>query len=389
MEFKNTEIAFKHLNNFKLKKAYFLFLLISYHTLTKIGLFFIQLAFLLKIPIGWLIKITIFDQFCGGESARECQKKIKALSKFNIKTILDYSIEGKSNKKDFKLTLNETLKNIKLSSENKNIPFVVLKLSSIFNKNILKKKSSKLELNNYEKNDFDYSLNILNKILIDAKLLKVPVMIDAEESWYQNEIDSIIEKMILKYNDINTIIFTTIQMYRHDRIHYLKYLLKICKKKDIQIGIKLVRGAYLEKENNRAIKHNYKSPIHLTKINCDNDFNQAIKFICKNISFFSLCLGSHNETSTGILMQSMKKLNIKKNNSKIYFSQLLGMSDNISFNLSKLNYNVVKYVPYGPVNEVLPYLIRRIEENSSVKGQLGREIKLIKRELKRRKYYSQ
>ena len=365
--FENTEIGFKSKSNKRLKKSKKLFKLLSFPFLVKAGKFLLLISNKLKLPTNKIIKNLFFDQFCGGETIEECKNCINELNEYNIGSILDYSVEGDI--KNIQTTKKEIINTIQEAKNNENITFCVFKMSAL------------ISFNSKERN-----LDCINEICQIAKDNSVPILIDAEESWIQDEIDRITEKLMAKYNTKDkTIIFHTIQLYRKDKLNYLKKIHLNATKKKHKIGLKLVRGAYMEKERNRAIKNGYESPIHNTKKECDRDFNLALEYCIKNIEEIEIFSGTHNENSCVLLAELMKKNNLKKNDSRIHFSQLLGMSDHISFNLSEKGYNVSKYVPFGPIKEMIPYLIRRAEENSSVKGQTSRELNLINQELNRRK----
>ena len=394
--FQNTEIAFKIKTDKELKNAYWLFYLVGNKSLVKLGRTLLNFALAIRFPIKWIVKPTIFKHFCGGETLSECTFAVKNLEKHNVKAILDYSVEGKESPQDFQNAIEETLKSIHFAANNQNIPFAVFKPSAFTYSNILEQigkiKGNILETEQlaeeldlfYQKeaNLFFERINILCK---SAWENNVPILIDAEDFAYQNAIDKIAEIMMLKYNKSSAIVYNTLQMYRWDRLDYLKQLYQKSIEKKIFVGVKFVRGAYMEKERKKAINENYPSPIQPNKTNTDNDFNKALEFTIEHLDKFSLFCGTHNEESTILLTQLMNQQNIVKNDKRIYFAQLYGMSDHISFNLAKAGYNVAKYVPYGEVKQVMPYLVRRAEENTSVAGQTGRELKLIIEELKRRK----
>jgi proline dehydrogenase len=386
LHFDNTKIAFKIKSNTDLKRAYWLFRIIGSPFIVKIGKLFMIVALKLRFPIRTLIKRTIFKQFCGGESIEECSKTIEALGKHQIGTILDYSVEGKTEEEDFDRTADIIIETIQKASKENHIPFAVFKITGISNFSLLEKAS--IDKNNLSKNELLELQKIeerINKICKSAHELNVPVFIDAEESWVQDIIDQWAFDMMFLYNKEKCIVFNTVQMYRHDRLEFLQKCLKISMESNISCGVKLVRGAYMEKERKRAEENGYPSPIHVDKKATDQDYDVALDFILENISFFSLVAGTHNEESSMKLANSLEKHTIDKNDPRVYFAQLLGMSDHISFNLAHEGYNVAKYVPFGPVTEVMPYLLRRADENTSVAGQTGRELGLIKKELKQRK----
>jgi proline dehydrogenase len=367
IDFNNSKNAFSDKSNFDLYRALFIFKTLNYPIISKFLTVILKVILYLRIPIDFLIKLTIFKQFCGGEK------------------ILDYSAEGQENEDDFKNVFDETLKVLDIAKNNSKIPFVVFKLTGLIQFNILKKLSNKQELSEKENATlirFNKRLDIICK---KANKINKPIFIDAEESWIQTAIDSIVFSLMKQFNKEKVLIFNTIQMYRHDRLAYLMNLSQIAQEAGFKIGLKIVRGAYHEKEIERALVKGYTVPVHEKKSNTDKDFNNALKFCIENINHISICSGTHNIESSMYLLKLMEENSIENNDDRIYSSQLLGMSDNISYNLSNANYNVSKYVPYGPVKKVIPYLIRRAEENRSISGQMGRELKNILEERKRRK----
>jgi len=385
ISFENTEIAFQSKSDQDLSRAYWLFKIVSSPSLVKLGKWGTNAALTTGLPIKGIIKKTIFKQFCGGESIDDCESAIQLLNKYGIGTILDYSVEGKTSEEDFDETVNEIIRTIEKAKGNPAIPFAVFKVTGISRLAILEKANNPAnKLSDIEKAELGGVIDRINQICGAGFKANVPVFIDAEETWIQNTIDSITLDMMRKYNTHKTIVFNTLQMYRHDRIDYLNRMMEISKKENFHYGVKLVRGAYMEKERLRAAQKGYPSPIQADKNSCDNDFNEALEIICKNIDHAALCSGSHNEKSAIFLTELMEKYSIEPNDSRIYFAQLLGMSDHISYNMAYHGYNVAKYVPYGPIKEVLPYLLRRADENTSVAGQTGRELSLIIRERKRR-----
>ena len=373
--FENTEISFHAKSEKDLKKSKKLFQLLRNSSLVQIGKILLKTAIFLNIPINSIIKKLFFKQFCGGETIEECQSLISKLSIYNIKSTLDYCVEGRKNSETRKKTFNEIIKTIEESEDNINIPFCVFKMSGVIT---LMKDSYVTDFWCQKNTD---KIKILFK---KAKKNRIPVLIDAEESWIQNGIDKITEILMKEFNKNDVVVFNTVQLYRKDRLHYIKKLHLLAQKEKFKIGLKLVRGAYMEKERNYAKKNKYVSPIHETKEDCDRDFNNALKYCIQNINDISIFVGTHNEESCIYLTKLMKENNIKENDPRIYFSQLFGMSDHISYNLAKNKYNVSKYIPFGPIKEMIPYLIRRAEENSSVKGQTSRELNLIKKEFQRR-----
>jgi proline dehydrogenase len=384
--FDNTEIAFKSKSNKDLKKAFWLFKIISFPTFVKFGKVVTNIALKLHLPINKIIKSTIFCQFCGGENISECDLVIQKMSEYGIGTILDYSVEGKTSEENFDHTANIIIQTLERGKLDKNIPFGVFKLTGIARFELLEKASNKnYQFSETEKIEVEMIFKRIDRICKAAFESNVPVFIDAEESWIQDAIDQWSFQMMLKYNKERAIVFNTIQMYRHDRFAFLKSYFELAKTHNIIYGVKLVRGAYMEKERNRAETFGFPSPIQPNKAATDRDYNLALEFIVSHADAFALCAGTHNEESSLHLTELLEKYKIEKNDRRFYFAQLLGMSDHISYNLAEAGYNVAKYVPFGPVREVIPYLLRRADENTSVAGQTGRELGLILRELNRRK----
>ena len=382
MFFDDKYIDYSSKNKKELYKTLILFLLLSNRKLVIVGKYFVQFALKLKIPILGIIKKTIFRHFCGGETILESKKKVLELGKHNIQTILDYSIEGANNLLRLNEAYEEIMNNLSEAHINPLIPFCVFKITGIAPVSLLKKINNHQDLSKEEKNNLSNLKEKLDHICQKAIKCNTPILIDAEESWIQDAIDQITEKLMQKYNRNKVFVYNTIQLYRVDKLKYIKNLHLLAKKKDFKLGLKLVRGAYMEKEAARAKRKNYKSPIHKTKQGCDKDYNHALKYCIESIEDISLCVGTHNEQSTELALELMQQKKISSKDTRIYFSQLLGMSDNISFYLANFNYNVAKYVPYGPVKEVIPYLIRRAEENSAITAQTKDELNRIKNRIK-------
>ena len=386
LNFNDTNIAFKIKSNYDLKRAYWLFRIIGSPLIVKLGKFFMIIALKLRLPVNFIVKRTIFKQFCGGETIQECTSTIETLGKYKVGTILDYSVEGKFEEDDFDQTTRIIIETIEKAAQEKNIPFAVFKITGISKFSLLEKASTDVnQLSNVEAIELEKVKNRIDNICSAAKKQNVPVFIDAEETWVQDIIDQWAFDMMILYNKEKCIVYNTIQMYRHDRLAFLEDCLNKAKKHNISYGIKLVRGAYMEKERNRAKEMGYLSPIQIDKESTDRDYDLALDYILKNNNYLSLVAGTHNENSSKKLALSLEKHNITKDDSRIFFAQLLGMSDHISFNLADHSYNVAKYVPFGPIKEVMPYLLRRADENTSVAGQTGRELGLIKSELQSRK----
>ncbi len=385
VDFNNTEIAFRYRSDSELKRGKWLFEAVANPGLVSLGKKALDFAFAIKLPVEGIIKSTVFNQFCGGEDVPSCTKTIERLDAHGVKVILDYSVEGKEREEDFDRTCKQLCDIIEFSKNNTAIPFAVFKVTGLARMAILEKISSHTELITNEQSEWDKAKNRVFTICKKAFDAQLPVMIDAEESWIQGAIDQLAEEMIFTFNQHKSIVYNTLQMYRHDRLAYLGTLLEKCKENKVFLGVKIVRGAYMEKERERAAQLGYQDPIQPNKEASDRDYDAALRFVIQNITQISLVAGTHNEESCKVLLNAMTDLQMASNHPSIYYSQLFGMSDHLSFNLANAGYNVVKYLPFGPVRDVMPYLIRRAEENTSVAGQTGRELSLIKKELRRRK----
>jgi proline dehydrogenase len=386
ISFNNTEIAFKHKSDADLRRANFLFSVMANPGLVKAGKGVTRFSLNIGLPIKGMIKATIFKQFCGGETIEECTSTINTLWRSHVGTILDYSVEGKTSPEDFEATTLEIIATIAKAKGNPGIPFAVFKVTGISRFGLLEKANAGTEnLSAAEKAEYDEVVSRVDRICKAGFDSEVPVFIDAEETWIQDTIDRMAHEMMERYNQTTAIVYNTVQMYRHDRLDFLKTSVRRAKEKQLHYGVKLVRGAYMEKERNRAAEKGYPSPIQPDKETCDREYNEALEFLLENPEYMALCAGTHNEWSSSYLAGLMEKKGFDKADKRIWFAQLLGMSDHISYNLAHAGYNVAKYVPYGPVEEVIPYLFRRADENTSVKGQTGRELSLIKQERDRRR----
>ncbi len=386
ISFENTEIAFSSKSNYSLKKTYWLFYLMNQNWLVKFGTASINLAFKLYLPIKTIVKNTIFSQFCGGESIEDCDNSIKKLSQFHIGTILDYSVEGEKSEKSFDETTKELLLTIEKASKMRmEIPFSVFKVTGVAHFDLLEKIQANETLSEEEKNNWEKAKARVKSICQAAYDKKVRLFIDAEETWIQGTIDNLVDEMMRLYNKEQAIVYNTYQMYAKSSLPNLKSDFEKAEKDNFIVGAKLVRGAYMEKEAKRAEEKKYPNPIQNTKQDSDDAYNQSLLFCVENRHRFAICAGTHNEESSLYLTELMEKNEILPNDTRFFFAQLYGMSDHISYNLAQAGFNVAKYVPYGPVKAVLPYLFRRANENTSVKGQSSREFNLIKQEVKRRK----
>jgi proline dehydrogenase len=385
LSFENTEIAFKGKSTADLNRAYWLFKLVSSSTLVKIGTPMTNLALKVGLPIKGIIRDTIFKHFCGGETIEDCEKTIQALTDKGVGTILDYSVEGEETEEIFDATCEEILKTVNRAKGDPTIPFSVFKPTGLGRFELFEKINAKELLNEAEQQEFQRIKKRIDRICSASFNADISLLIDAEHSWIQDTIDDIAREMMQKYNREKPIIYNTYQLYRHDKLASLKADFYYAETTNFYLGAKLVRGAYMEIERERALEMGYLSPIQPTKKATDQDYNDAILFCLDNLNRIALMAGTHNEESSLLLAKEMDRRNIAHTNPHIYFAQLLGMSDNLSFNLSASGYNVAKYMPYGPIKVVMPYLFRRAQENTSVAGQTGRELSLIIKEKARRK----
>jgi proline dehydrogenase len=384
LNFDNTEIAFRSKSKKELNSAYWLFKVMSSNFLTRVGPPVTNLFLNIGLPIQGLIKATIFRQFCGGETIAECENTIAQLAVGKVGTILDYSVEGEEEEQVFDFTCEEIIRTIDRAAGDPRIPITVFKITGIARFALLEKLDAKLALSEDETAEFARVKNRCERICRTAFDKEVPVMIDAEESWIQKTIDALAIDMMMLFNKEKLIVYNTYQLYRHDKLAHIKADHLIAKEAGFVLGAKVVRGAYMEKERKRAAEKGYLSPIQPDKASTDKDYNAAITYCVKNISHVGIVCGTHNETSCKVLAELLDTHDIDHHHPHVYFSQLLGMSDNLSFNLSDAGYNVAKYVPYGPVKAVMPYLFRRAQENTSIAGQTSRELDLIEREKNRR-----
>lgn len=386
VDFSNTQIAFQSKNNQELRNSYMLFKAIGYNWLVQAGPKMVEICFNLGLPVKGIIKRTVFHQFCGGETIEDCEKNIQLMHKYGVGTILDYSVEGEEKEEVFEATAKEIIKTILKAKTNNSIPFSVFKVTGVARQELLAKVNENGALSDAEKNEFEQVKRRIKSICETAYTNKVRLFIDAEESWLQTTIDNMVTDMMMAYNKEQVIVYNTIQFYRHDRLAYLTKSIQHAKDNGYYYGVKLVRGAYMEKESLRAKEMGYVDPIQPNKAASDRDYNEGLKVCLSHIDKVAICAGTHNEESCVYLINLMKEKGIAPNDERVYFSQLFGMSDHLSYNLGNAGYRVAKYLPYGPVKAVLPYLFRRAQENTSVQGQAGRELSLVLKELSRRKH---
>ncbi len=385
ISFDDTSIAFSSKSDKELRKMYLLFASMNNNILANLGTFFMKTAINFKMPVKGLIKSTIFQHFCGGETIEDSQSTINELKKYNIGTILDYSVEGEKTETGFDLTRDEILKTIYKAKDSSSIPFCVFKVTGLAPAHLLEKVQKKDSLSLEEEKIYERAKERVDLICKTAFENNVRIFIDGEESWIQGTIDKLAYGLMQKYNMNQAIVYNTFQMYRKDMLNNLKSAFQYAAAGNYFLGVKLVRGAYMEKERKKSEEEGYEDLIQPDKQATDEDYDASLKFCINNKQRVYLCLGSHNEYSNYYLTVLMDKHSLKNNDQRVWFAQLYGMSDNISYNLAHAGFNVAKYVPYGPIEAVIPYLIRRAEENTSISGQSSREFNLIRKELSRRK----
>jgi proline dehydrogenase len=384
MEFDNTEIAFQYRSDRELRRAHFLFSFMSSPLLTKVGIAIAKLSLSVHLPIKWLLKTTIFAHFCGGETLEETKDATDIISRYNVDAILDYGVEGKESAHEFDKTVPEFIKAIQYAASQKHIPFISLKISGFARFALLEKIHSGVAIGEAEDKEWRRVYERIDEICCTAAKCNIMVLIDAEETWIQEPCNQLIEAMMEKYNLEKAIVFNTYQLYCHGTLPFLIDAVARAAKQGYILGAKLVRGAYMEKERARAKAMCYQDPIQPHKTSTDKDYDEAVIFCLQHLDKLALFIGTHNEQSCAKATEYMERCNIEHDHDRVFFSQLYGMSDNISFNLADSNYRVSKYLPYGPIKDVIPYLMRRAQENTSVAGQTSRELTLLNKEIKRR-----
>lgn len=384
VSFENTEVAFSYKSDQDLRKSYWLFRAIGMPWLTDLGTKLVKFALKIKLPIQGVLKITIFEQFCGGETIRDCAPTIARLAQCGVKTILDYSVEGEKSEDGFEQATNEILHTIAAARHAEHLPFCVFKVSGVAPVRLLAKIQAKQSLSASEQEAYERAHQRVDRLCRSAADAGTRILIDGEESWIQDAIDDLADEMMQTHNQERAVVYNTYQFYRQEMLANFKKAFQRAATYNYFLGAKLVRGAYMEKERERAEEQGYLDPIQPSKQATDADYNQALRYCMDNKQRISLVCGSHNAYSNQYLTLLMEKHGLAPNDHRVYFAQLYGMSDHISFNLAAAGYNVAKYVPYGPVEKVMPYLFRRAEENTSVAGQSSRELEMIRQELKRR-----
>ncbi len=385
VNFEDTSVAFAAKSDAELRKTYLMFAAMKYPWLVKLGTAITTLALRLHLPVKGIIRKTLFRQFCGGETIEQCKVTIDQLGSYNVQTILDYSVEGQDTEESFDSTLEEALRVADFAANEPHIPFCVIKLSGLGNTELMAKKQAEIPLNADEQRRYDRFEERVHQLAGRVAEGGMCFMIDAEESWIQDEIDRIAYEMMREFNRDRPAVFNTYQFYRHAALKNMQRAFDKMSRDGLYFGAKLVRGAYMEKERDRARELDYEDPIQPTKDDTDRDYNLAINFALDHLDRFSVCVGTHNEYSSAYVAECVDARGLDRTDSRIFLSQLLGMSDNISFKLADMGFNVAKYVPYGPVRKVLPYLFRRADENTSIAGQSGRELTLVKKERERRR----
>lgn len=391
ISFDNTENAFAYKTDKELKSAKFLFSTMGYPWFVQLGTRLTPFIMKTGLPVHGIIRKTIFKQFVGGETLEETANVGETLGKYGVQVILDYGVEGKEGEDSFDHATEEFIRVINYASTQTNIPFISIKVTGLARFSLLQtlndapRLRSGIHDHEMEVSEWDRVRERMYAICEIASEKGVGVLVDAEESWIQDPIDRLTMEMMEAFNKEKVVVYNTIQLYRHDRLHFLKLSHKIAQQQGFLLGVKLVRGAYMEKERNRAKEMGYPSPIQADKDASDKDYDLAVSYCIEHIDQIAVIVASHNEESNLLAAKLLDQKNLSHNHPHIHFSQLYGMSDNITFNLAKEGFSVSKYLPFGPIRDVIPYLMRRAQENSSVSGQTGRELALLKRELARRK----
>ncbi len=382
--FEDTKTAFALKSDSELDRAYFLFKMISVQPLVRVGTAVTRFALNANLPVEKLIRATVFDHFCGGVSVEDCKETVQKMHTKNVHSVLDFSVEGEEDESLFDAAVEKVIHVIEFAEDKKSMPFSVFKPTGFGRFEIFQKVGAWEELSASEEKEWERIRERFDRVCAKAEASSIYLLIDAEESWMQDAADMLVEEMMEKYNKERAVVSNTIQCYRWDRLDYVKVLRQEAIKKNYKLGLKIVRGAYMEKERKRAEEAAYDSPICKDKSETDAHFNAVMAYIFEHLDDIWIFVGSHNEESNYLAMELMRQREIANNDTRVWFGQLYGMSDHISFNMAAEGYNVSKYLPFGPVKNVMPYLMRRAEENTSVAGQTNRELTLLKTERKRR-----
>lgn len=403
ISFDNTEFAFQYKSDKELKEACRLFALMGNSLMVKLGTGLVPWMIKTGLPVKGLIRDTIFRQFAGGETLEQTARVARVLAKYHVDVILDYGVEGgEGGDAAYDQAATEFIKVINYAATQSNIPFMSVKITGLTRFSLLEKLDELMHkkhgslikrylgalevLTVAEREEWHKVRLRIMRICEKAAETNIGMLIDAEETWIQDPVDALVMLMMDSFNKERIVIYNTVQHYRHGRLSFLKDCIDAAKERGFILGVKLVRGAYMEKERKRAEARGYPSPIQPDKASSDRDFNAGVNLCINNLDYVGVLVASHNENSTMLAVKKMRELNIPLNHPHVNFSQLYGMSDNITFNLAKAGCNVSKYLPFGPIEDVIPYLMRRAQENTSVKGQTGRELGLILKELQRRKH---
>ncbi|MCS6934046.1 MAG: proline dehydrogenase family protein [Chitinophagales bacterium] len=383
--FEDTETAFAHLSDADLYRAKWLFTLVGNPSLVQAGSALANTALRLRLPVSFLFRLTVYNHFCGGETLPDCRKVIDMLAGRHVGVMLNYGVELKETEEDFEASVSENLRAIKFAGENETVKTVCIKLTGLGPFVLFEKMNNGETLTRQELRELSQVKKRFHRLCKEAAAAQVSLYVDAEESWIQNALDNIVEEFMREYNRTFAVVCNTFQLYRHDRLAYLQQQITEARQGRYLLGAKLVRGAYMEKERERAEALGYPSPIHADKKAVDRDFDKAVLMCLENLEVVNVCIASHSEASNLYAMKKMDEMNLPRHHPHVWFSQLYGMGDHITFNQARLGFNATKYLPYGPVRDVIPYLIRRAQENTSVAGQTGRELSLIQKEIARRK----
>lgn len=387
LSFENTEVAFADKSDQELKESYWMFKLINNNALVSWGSFFTNVALKLRVPIKPVVKATIFKLFVGGETLEEAKPKIKGLEKYGINTILDYGVEAKNSEYDYDKTLNEKLKAIEFAGTHKSVKLLSCKITGLGRFGLFEKIHSGEGITLVEEREMERVVDRVEQLCEAAKKYGISLFFDAEESWIQRPLDVIIREMMAEYNQEKVVIYNTYQLYLSNRFEELKEHYKDAMESGFKLGVKLVRGAYMEKERERARRMNYPSPVHKDKAAVDADYNKGLRYCLNDVKNIAICAATHNEESCMYFAQEIAKSKIPNDHPHLMFAQLLGMGENLTFNLANHGFHTAKLVPFGPVRDVIPYLIRRAQENSSAEGQMSRELSLLQKEIERRKIF--
>ncbi len=385
LDFKNTEIAFSAKSDRELKQMAWLFNWMNKSSLVKIGSKLLLIAIKLRLPfVKMIVRKTIFRQFCGGRTLLETKNSVDKLYAHGVLSILDYGVEAKQHEKEFNKTMNEIIRAIEFAHLNPSVPAISIKITGLARFSFLEDLQNHKPLKQENRNEYKNILKRIDAICHTGKQKGVSVLIDAEESWIQKPIDHFATVMMRRYNREEVVVYNTFQMYRKGMLQFLIDSYNLAQKGGYMLGAKLVRGAYMEKERARAENMGYEDPILESKEAVNDAYDTAVRFCVDNYEDLALINASHNEQSNLLQAQLIAEQDIKRSHPHLIFSQLYGMSDNLTFNLANAGFYVAKYLPYGSVKEVVPYLIRRAQENTAVTGDVSRELGMIKQEMKRR-----